>query len=51
MADGDGLELALGASAAGFDFAAGVGSMSLAVGYFLVGQWHLDPNIWGLDEG
>ena len=34
MADGDGLELALGASAAGFDFAAGVGSMYIGSGLF-----------------
>ena len=24
---------------------------TLAVGYFRVRQWHLDPNLWGLGEG
>ena len=24
---------------------------TLAVGFFGVGQWHLDPNLWGLGEG
>ena len=27
------------------------GEYTLAVGCFEVGQWHLDPNLWGLGEG
>ena len=34
MADSDGLDLALGAGAAGFEFAAGVGSMYTGSGLF-----------------
>ena len=55
MATSGGLDLPLGAGAAGFDFAAGGGCIYtrgvLVVGYFGVGQWQWDSTSWGFVEG